>query len=246
MTKQNRTAKCLLIVCVCVGGLLMQPVSTWAQASGNPALTLNKLQGVFTVTAFQVVNGVGEATGFLTAEATDMNGMAVDIFTNTPVRVPMPLNGPLTGKASLLSDLSKDYVPPPMLSTNLCIILAISVAFVDVTVPGLGLNVHVNQLLVAIRADKATRLGDVLCTILGEDLGTPLAAQSKLRIRMDGNKIVVEGQGPGTLQSASTLKQPSPWSNVLGPPLQTLGSNNPVQLILAPTGSVQFFRLAPQ
>ncbi len=212
-------------------------------ATNNGVLQLQKLSGIFTVTDFQTVNGVSEARGFLTAEAVDSAGGLLDIFTNTPVRMPMPLNGALTGK---LANIPKDYIPPPTLSTNLCIILAVSVEFVDVTVPGLGLNVHVNQLLVAIRADKNTRLGDVLCTILGEDVGAPSLSVARLKIRLQGNQVMLEGSGPGVVEASRSVQPPSPWTNLLAPAVQALSATDALQLLITPTNNMQFFRIAPQ
>jgi hypothetical protein len=251
MITRYATRRCLLVtMSFCWGLFWCQPAASGgptngptAKAGSNAVLNLTRLKGDFTVTAFQVVNGVSEAVGMVTAEATDSTGASVDIFTNIPVRLPMPLNGPLTGKASLLSSVSKEYVPPPTLSTNLCTILAISIEFIDVTIPGLGLNVHVNQLLLGVRADRETRLGDVLCTLLGEDIGakTILGSLAPLKIRLDGNRVLVEGTNAAaaTLQSAPALNQPIPWTDVATP-------TGAVQVILAPTGTAQFFKLNPK
>jgi hypothetical protein len=251
MITRYASRRCLLVtMSFCLGLLWCQraasagpAAASTAKGVSNAVLNLTRLKGEFTVTAFQVVNGVSEAVGTVTAEATDSAGASVDIFTNIPVRLPMPLNGPLTGKASLLSSISKEYVPPPTLSTNLCTILAISIEFVDVTIPGLGLNVHVNQLLLGVRADRETRLGDVLCTLLGEDLGakTVLSALAPLKIRLDGNRVLVEGTNAAAakLQSAPALSQPIPWTDVPAP-------TGAVQVIIAPTGTAQFFKLQPK
>jgi cytochrome c peroxidase len=136
--------------------------------STNDVLNLQRLRGVFTVTGFQVVNGNSEAVGSITAEAIDSAGVPVELVTNAPIRLPLPLNGALAGKASLLASLGKDYVPPPQPGTNLCKILGVSIGFIDIVVPGLSLNLHVNELSLVVRADRDTQLGNVLCTLLGE------------------------------------------------------------------------------
>ncbi len=247
------TRGCLLVTLLCAGWQWSQPCalategssSTATGAGGtNAVLNLNRLSGFFTVTDVQVVNGVTEASGFVTADATDSVGLSVNLFTNIPVKMPMPVDTPLGGKAGLIGKLD-GYVPPPTLSTNLCTILAISVAFVDVTVPGLGLNVHVNQLLLGVRADKETRLGNVLCTILGEDVGLGITngVPVHLSIRLQGNKVVVEGTSPGTLQASPNLRQASSWSDTLGQQVQALSQTGALQFLIAPTEAAQFFRL---
>jgi hypothetical protein len=198
------------------------------------------LSGVFTVTDFQVVNGVSEAVGWLTAEATDTAGVSADVITNVPIRVPVTLSGALAGKASLLAEGGSEPIPPPTLGTNLCTILAISIEFVDVTIPGLGLNVHVNQLLIGVRADRDTRLGDVLCTLLGDDFGNStngaISLTPSLNVRLEGTRVMLDARGPATLQSTTSLTEPISWTNVLAlsSTLQTL----------SPTAPLQFFRLA--
>jgi cytochrome c peroxidase len=166
---QYVSRKCVMLALIC-GGWLWVPAtgSTATITNSDAALHLKRLSGVFTVTGFQAVNGTSEAVGMLTAQATDSAGLSVDIIRNAAVRLPMPLNGALAGKASLLTSLSSDMVPPPQLGTNICKILGISLQFIDITIPGLGLNVHVNELSLVVRADRDTDLGNVLCTLLGE------------------------------------------------------------------------------
>jgi hypothetical protein len=236
------TRGCLLLTYLCAQGFWNQSAASAAQAneavtvnSSNGVLYVNQLRTTFTVNSFQVVNGVTEAVGVLSAQTSDGVGLSVDILTNTPVKMPVILSGALAGKESLLAS---EPVPPPTLSTNLCTILAISIEFVDVVIPGLGLNVHVNQLLIGVRADRETRLGDVLCTLLGDDPAGNNAASitPRLNMRMEGNSIVVNTTEPATLQSAPSLTPPVPWKDVatVGPGTQTV----------AATGPLQFFRLA--
>ncbi len=141
--------------------------SNAAAAPSAPPITLSRLSGDFIVTSFEVVNGVCQATGFLTAEATDTAGVLLSIFTNVPVRMPLPVNSRSAAKASLLGKLD-GFVPPPQPGTNLCKLLGISIQFIDLTVPGVGLNVHVNELSLVVRGDRGTRLGDALCALIGE------------------------------------------------------------------------------
>jgi hypothetical protein len=236
---------CLLIPLLWGGGLLTQRTSaasataTVTATGSNAVLNVDRLNGVFTLTGFETINGLSEAVGVITAQATDTAGLSIDILTNVPVRVPVVLSETLKAQTSLLEGLSSEPVPPPQLSTNLCTILAISIEFVDVTIPGLGLNVHVNQLLIGVRADRETRLGDVLCTLLGDDPGASNSAISlspTLNIRLENNRVMVDARGPATLQSTTSLTESASWTNVLalGSALQTL----------TPTSPVQFFRLA--
>jgi hypothetical protein len=223
----------LLVTLIYGGWLLNLPITS----HGATVATVDRMNAVLTVTTVQVVNGVTEASGYLSAQATDSEGGSSDVVTNAPVTLPMVLGGTLAGRLAGISD----YVPPPQLSTNLCTILAISIEFIDVTIPGLGLNVHVNQLLLAVRADRDTRLGDVLCTLLGEGafndtLSNVVSSTAGLNIRLDGTRVALDATGPATLQSTTTLTPPITWTDVLtvGPTLQTL----------LPTGPMQFFRLA--
>jgi hypothetical protein len=237
MRTQYRIRRHLLVNLFC--GLWLLALAGGSTAVGA-VLMVDQVNGSFTVTGFQVVDGVTEAVGYLTAEATDSEGQAIDVVTNSPVRLPVMLSGALAGKAALLASAS-EYIPPPQLSTNLCTILAISIAFVDVTIPGLGLNVHVNQLLIGVRADRETRLGDVLCTLLGEDAYLDLDANTpsnspNLSIKLEGDRVVLDAKGPATLQSTTSLKHPISWRDVL-----TLG---PIAQRLLPSGTAEFFRLA--
>ncbi len=251
MTTQHTTRRCLGVLLLCSAWFCCH-WSGYAQGifgtTNNATLNLARLSAAFTVTDIQVTNGMGEAVGILTVDATPAGGSGVNLSTNLLIHVPVPLDGALAGKAAVLGSLDSTPVQPPSLSTNLCIILAISIDFVDVTVPGLGLNVHVNQLLLGVRADKDTRLGSVLCTILGEDVGAPkiASALSGLRIRLQGNQIVIEGGPPGILQSTAALRNPGSWTNIPGPRSQTLTSTGAVQVLVAPTNAAQFFRLLPQ
>jgi cytochrome c peroxidase len=164
----NKTRSTLLLIAFCVGCLSWDAANAATESNSNTVVTVERLNGVFTVTAFQVVNGATEAFGLLTAHATASDGFSVDIVSNTPIRLPMPIDSPLAQKAGMLTAMSTEPLIPPQLGTNTCKILGISIAFIDVTIPGLGLNVHVNELSLVVRADADTVLGDILCTLLGE------------------------------------------------------------------------------
>lgn len=234
--RMQKTIRGYLAMALIVGGWLCnEPLASGALA--NATATVDRINGTLTVSAIEVVDGVTQARGFLSAQATDSAGGSVNLMTNTAVMVPVILSGALATQAQGIDE----YIPPPELSTNLCTILAISIEFVDVTIPGLGLNVHVNQLLVGVRADRETRLGSVLCNILGEEaLGNPggiLSNTPNLGIRLQNNSVVINAIGPGILQSTPTLSQPQ-WQDVVA-----LGS---APLTLTPTGPMGFFRIALQ
>jgi cytochrome c peroxidase len=207
---QGATRRCLLVTTLLCSGLLQPNVSGAATGPSNAVVNLKRLNSVFTVTAFRVVNGVSEAVGMLTAEATDSAGVSVNLFTEAPVRVPMALKGSLAGKTNMLASasLSKEYVPPPQLSSNLCKILGVSIEFIDVTIPGLGLNVHVNELSFVVRADKETALGSMLCTLLGED--------AYLAIDPAEMRSLAQGLGLGALATVP-VPEPRELDQVLNP-----------------------------
>ena len=244
MHRRHVSARWLLIsllgaACLCGRPAAAQEASGAATTAtdGNAVIHLNRLMGVFTVTGVQSVNGVTEAVGLFTAEATDSTGVSLDVLTGVPMRLPMPLNAALTGKGSLSAKFHEPPVIPPQLSTNLCTILGISIEFIDLVIPGLGLNLHVNEIVLVVRADRETTLGDVLCTLLGEDAfgNNPVAAAS-LNVRSDGKNVLIEGTGPGTLRSAPTVNGPVPWVDVL--------KVEPNQFFkYAPTGTPNFFKL---
>jgi hypothetical protein len=240
MIAHKKLPTCLLPALVCAAWLTSL---SWV-AGQAASTTVDKLTGAFTITGFEVVNGVTEAVGVLDAD---------DLVTNANVRLPVVMAGALASRITLLASLSstspptasgvEEFIPPPELSTNLCTILAISIEFVDITIPGLGLNVHVNQLLLAIRADRETRLGDVLCTLLGEDAfldagtgGGVFSNTPTLSIARQDSRVALNVTGPGVLQSTTTLAEPIPWTDVL-----SLGR---VTQTIFPTATMEFFRLA--
>jgi hypothetical protein len=48
---------------------------------------------------------------------------------------------------------------------------------IDITVPGLGLNLHVNEVSIVVRSDRETAIGELLCTVLGGNtVSTPMPA----------------------------------------------------------------------
>jgi cytochrome c peroxidase len=210
LTKQDAVRGCLLATALLCSGLLQPEAVAAATERSNALVNLERLNSVFTVTAFRVVNGVSEAVGMLTAEATDGAGVSVNLFTDAPVRVPMPLKGALAGQTNMLASasLSKDYVPPPHLGSNVCKILGVSIEFIDVTLPGLGLNVHVNELSFVVQADKETALGEVLCTLLGED-----AYQDIDPLQM---RTLAQGLGLGSLATVP-VPEPRELDQILNP-----------------------------
>src|ERR1051325_8098413 len=113
MTTQNAPRQCLLLALICSGWLSSRPAvsavppggSTAAGGTTNGAVTVKRLNGTFTVSAFEVNNGRSEAIGLLTAKAIDATGRPVNLFTNALVKLPIPLNGALAGKADLLDRL---------------------------------------------------------------------------------------------------------------------------------------------
>jgi hypothetical protein len=160
----------------CCGWICSQPAASWAQdPRGN--FTLGRVNGVFTVEDFKNVNGISHASGWLTASVTDTETNEVGTFTNFPVR--MPVSGLLSANPVEVG-LVSDPVILPQLSTNTCEILGIVVGAIDVTIPGLGLNVHVNEISLIVRSDRETTIGDLLCNILGDGLlGSTSLASSK-------------------------------------------------------------------
>ena len=165
------------------------PANVLAQHHGKSGhdsrggFTLGKINGVFTVTEFKAVNGVSQATGWLTADLIDSGGVnRVGAVTNFPVR--MPVAGLLSGKAIEVGTfVIDDPAVLPQLSTNTCVLLGVVIGAIDITLPGLGLSVHVNEISLIVRADRETTVGDLLCTLLGDDLlgAAPVVAQSTAR-----------------------------------------------------------------
>lgn len=233
MRTQHVTGSSLLLAFLC--WLWSQPAasgvppgsSTATGGTNNAVLNVKRLSGVFTVTAFENVNGASEAIGMLSARAIDGSGSLINLFTNASVRLPIPLNGALAGKANLLAKLSSrsptrsgpgtrtalpasldEYVPPPQLGSNTCKILAISIEFIDIVVPGLALNLHVNQLSLVVQADRDTDLGNVLCTLLGEGAYA----------RLDPAELRTAASDVG-LNALSTVAVPEPpeLSQILNP-----------------------------
>jgi hypothetical protein len=165
------TRRCLLLGLLCGGWLWSQPIAAEAQiSSGNSrgGFSLGNVTGVFTVSDFRAVNGTSMAAGWLTAHVTDPTGTnEVGMFTNFPVR--LPVSGVLAGNP-IDSGTIDDPVILPQLGTNTCSLLGMVVGPIDLTVLGLGLNLHVNQISAVVRGDRETTVGDLLCTLLGDDL----------------------------------------------------------------------------
>jgi hypothetical protein len=177
MKTQFSIRKAVLGAVLCYGWLCSQPAASRAQEPrGN--FTLGRINGVFTVEDFKNVNGISHASGWLTATVTDSETNQVGTFTNFPVR--MPVSGLLSANPVEVG-LVSDPVILPQLSTNTCEILGIVVGAIDLTIPGLGLNLHVNEISIIVRSDRETTIGDLLCNILGDGLlGTSsLAGTSK-------------------------------------------------------------------
>jgi hypothetical protein len=157
-----------------------------AQPSSG-ALNAGRLSGVFTVSDFRSVNGTSQAAGWLTANVTDASGTnEIGRFTNFPIRV--PVSGVLEG-APLELGANDNPLILPQLSTNTCSILGIVIGAIDITIPGPGLNVHVNEISLVVRADRETTVGEILCSLLGEDvLGSGLASANTLpTLRLTGD-----------------------------------------------------------
>jgi hypothetical protein len=178
MTTQNKAATCLLLALLCGGWPWCQPPAAAADSSNalasnrRGAFTFGQVNGVFTVADFASVNGLSQAAGWLTADVTDSTGVSqLGTFTNFPIRV--PVSGVLAGDP-IPADIIDTPVILPQLSTNTCALLGVVVGDIDLTVPGLGLDVHVNEISLLVRSDRQTTIGDLLCTILGGDLlGAP-------------------------------------------------------------------------
>jgi hypothetical protein len=170
---QYLSRSCVLLAWLCGGWLYSQPAASEAQVY-NPsgggsrgAFTLGRMSGVFTVADFRSVNGVTQAAGWLTANVTDASGTKVGAFTNFPVRV--PVSG-ILAENPIEADAISDPVILPQLGTNTCTLLGVVIGAIDITVPGLGLNLHVNELSIVVRGDRDTTVGDLLCTLLGDNL----------------------------------------------------------------------------
>jgi hypothetical protein len=219
MKTQFSIRKAVLGAFLCCGWLISQP--SWAEEPrGN--FTLGRVNGVFTVEDFKNVNGISHASGWLTATVTDNDTNQVGTFTNFPVR--MPVSGLLSANPVEVG-LVSDPVILPQLSTNTCEILGIVVGAIDVTVPGLGLNVHVNEISLIVRSDRETTIGDLLCNILGDNglLGvnkslapgsTPPATNTVLTVgQLQGLSGILLGANPadGTVNS-----QPGSGGTVAG------------------------------
>lgn len=153
------------LLLMCVGVWLCSQIAVSAVESRG-ALNLGRVGGVFTVADFKAVNGVSQAVGWFTADVTDTTGTnQVGTFTNFPLRV--PVSGILSAD-SIDAGMISDPIMLPQLSTNTCTLLGVVVGAVDVTVPGLGLNLHVNEISLVARGDRETSIGDLLCRVLGD------------------------------------------------------------------------------
>jgi hypothetical protein len=165
------TTRCFLLLALTYGSCLCE---TFAQGP-RAAFALGRMSGVFTVADFRAVNGTSLAAGWLTANVTDSTGTReLGTFTNFPVR--LPVSGVLEGDPIEAGFVSEPVVLPE-LSTNTCLLLGVVIGPIGLTVPGLGLNLHVNQISIVVRSDRETAIGDMLCAILGADLlgsGTPI------------------------------------------------------------------------
>ncbi len=232
MKLQCSTRKVLAAAFLCGAWLWGQPTEVWAQAgvSGNGAsqgaFTMGKLNGVFTVEDFQSANGVSVAAGWLTATVTDPYGTnQLGAFTNMAVR--MPISGILSGDPIMLG--VGDPVTLPSLSTNTCSILGIVVGAIDVVVPGLGLDVHVNEISLVVQSDRNTTIGNLLCNILG---GGGVLGLTNLVAGYTGS-----GSGPaGSAKSSLTVQQAQGLMGILlGPGLP--GSLDPNSLQVSTAGA---------
>jgi hypothetical protein len=179
----------VLLTLICAGWLSSHPAASTAQVSKG-ALSVGRLSGVFTISDFKSVNGTSQAAGWLTANVTDATGTNdIGRFTNFPVRV--PVSGILSGDPVEVG-LVSDPVILPELSTNSCSLLGIVIGAIDITIPGIGLNLHVNEISIVVRADRETTVGEILCTLLGDSLlGSNLASASTPPIiSLTGNSLV--------------------------------------------------------
>jgi hypothetical protein len=138
-----------------------------AAPDSRGTFTLGRVSGVFTVSDFKTVNGVSQASGWLTANVTGTGTNQIGTFTNLPVR--MPVSGILAGDPVEVGIIDNPVILP-QLSTNTCELLGIVVGDVDVTIPGLGLNLHVNEISIVVRSDRETTIGELLCNVLGDGL----------------------------------------------------------------------------
>src|SRR5215211_1383276 len=91
MRTQYAIQRYLLVTLLCGGWLLNQPSASGALSTATA--TVDRLNAMLTISAIDVVDGVTEARGFLTAQATDNAGSSVNLMTNTAVSVPVLLSG---------------------------------------------------------------------------------------------------------------------------------------------------------
>ena len=116
--------------------------------------------GNFTIQTFRIVNGQLVAVGTLSGTLTDALGNVIGTVTNVPITVPVTAVGT-------------------------CDILHLTLGPLDLNL--LGLNVHLNQVVLDITATAApgNLLGNLLCAVAGLlDKGGPLAGITALLNRI--------------------------------------------------------------
>ncbi len=249
MKTQSAIRKISLWAVLCGFWLCSQCLVTLAQTTnGSPSgkFNLGQMSGVFTIEDFKVVSGISQAAGWLTGNVTDPSGTnQVGTFTNFAVRV--PLSGLLSGNPVDLG-IIEDPVTLPTLSTNTCDLLGVVVGEIDVILPGLGLDVHVNQISLIVRADRERTIGNLLCNVLsgGGILGltNAMALSSPIQGGSSKNLLTVDqvrglfgillGSGlPGTITPAPppTFEAASASSNASGNGSSGAADNAKVDLL---------------